>query len=214
MPRLGIATNSTKHHFSTFSWHFSYLHPTKGLHAIVRYSALVVALGVALANAQVPHQRKAEAKCGVRCSGTAKYYILYVRLPGSTAPTRLALGDAAKMSLAVARKKAREWLDLIEQGKDPREVERQAKAEAQRRQRTTFAALAEDFIAHKLPSERGGRKIERAMRRDLLPIWSAKPITEITEADVLVLVRAKKSKTPALRRTTCSRLSSGCSAER
>ena len=35
------------------------------------------------------------------------------------------------------------------------------------------------------------------MRRDLLPIWSAKPITEITEADVLVLVRAKKAKTPA-----------------
>ena len=38
------------------------------------------------------------------------------------------------------------------------EVERQAKAEAQRRQRTTFAAVAEDFIAHKLPSERGGQK--------------------------------------------------------
>ena len=103
----------------------------------------------------------------------------------------------SKNIFAVARKKAREWLILIEQGKDPREVERQAKAEAQRRQRTTFAAVAEDFIAHKLPSERGGRKIERAMRRDLLPIWSAKPITEITEADVLVLVRAKKSKTPA-----------------
>ena len=134
---------------------------------------------------------------GVRCSGTAKSYILYARLPGSKAPTRLALGDAPKMSLAVARKKAREWLDLIEQGKDPRAVEREAQAAAQRRQRTTFAAVAEDFIAHKLPSERGGKKIERAMRRDLLPIWSAKPITEITEADVLALVRAKKSKTPA-----------------
>ena len=134
---------------------------------------------------------------GIRSSGTAKSYILYTRLPGSPAPTRLALGDAQKMSLADARKKAREWLGLIAQGKDPREVERQVKAEAQRRQRTTFAAVAEDFIAHKLPSERGGRTIERAMRRDLLPLWSAKPITGITEADVLVLVRAKKAKTPA-----------------
>jgi hypothetical protein len=110
---------------------------------------------------------------GVRCSGTAKSYMLYTRLPFSNAPTRLALGDAQKMSLADARKKAREWLGLIEQGKDPREVERQAKAEAQRRQRTTFAAVAEDFIAHKLPTERGGRKIERAMRRDLLPLCGA-----------------------------------------
>jgi integrase len=134
---------------------------------------------------------------GVRCSGTARSYVLYVRLPGSKAPTRLALGDAQKMGLAVARKKAREWLDLIEQGKDPRAIEHQAEIEAQRRQRTTFAAVAEDFIADKLPHERGGRKIERAMRRDLLPIWGGKPITEITEADVLSLVRAKKTKTPA-----------------
>ena len=81
--------------------------------------------------------------------------MIYVRLPGSRAPTRLALGGAEKLSLAAARQMARKWLDLIPQGKDPREVERQAKAEAQRRQRTTFRAVAEDFIAHKLPSEPG-----------------------------------------------------------
>ena len=63
---------------------------------------------------------------GVRCSGTAKSYMLYTRLPFSNAPVRLALGDAQKISLAVARKKAREWLDLIEQGKDPREVAQSA----------------------------------------------------------------------------------------
>ena len=225
MPRLGIATSSTKHHFSAFSWHFSHLHPTMGLHAIVRYSARVVALGVALATnrlykcATAPTNARRKLSAGFVAAlktpprhppGLLRHRPAKLRRPvqrdcevlhsytrgyrAASAPTRLALGDAAKMSLAVARKKAREWLDLIEQGKDPREVERQAKAEAQRRQRTTFAAVAEDFIAHKLPSERGGRKIECAMRRDLLPIWSAKPITEITEADVLVLVRAKKAK--------------------
>ena len=52
------------------------------------------------------------------------------------------------------------------------------------------------------------------MRRDLLAIWSAKPVTEITEADVLALVRAKKGERHRLRRTTCSRWSSGCSAGR
>jgi integrase len=134
---------------------------------------------------------------GVRCSGTAKSYILYVRLPGSNAPTRLALGDAEKLGLAAARKKAREWLDLIAQGKDPRAVARAAQAETHRQQRTTFAAVAEDFIRDKLPSERNGRKVERDLRRDALPPWGGKPIAEITEWDVLTLIRAKKAKAPA-----------------
>jgi integrase len=120
-----------------------------------------------------------------------------VRLPGSKAPTRLAIGDAQKMSLAAARKKAREWLDLIAQGKDPRAVEREAKAEAQCRQRTTFAAVAEDFIRDKLPGERNGGRVAQDLRRDLLPPWGGKPVTEITDLDVLNLVRAKKAKAPA-----------------
>jgi integrase len=132
----------------------------------------------------------------VRSSGTAKSYVIYVRLPGGNSPTRLALGNAKKMNLAAARKKAREWLDLIEQGKDPRAVELAAQAEAQRNQRTTFAAVVEDFIKDKLPGERRGKQVERDIRRDLLPLWAQKPITEITDLDVLNLVRTKKAKTP------------------
>jgi integrase len=132
----------------------------------------------------------------LRTSGTAKSYIIYVRLPGCKAPTRLALGDASKLSLAAARAKAREWLDLIEQGKDPRVVQQQALLAEQRKQRTTFIAVAEDFIVEKLPAERGGKKVEQNIRREMLPRWSSKPVTEITDLDVLNLVRAKKA-TPA-----------------
>lgn len=134
---------------------------------------------------------------GLRCSGTAKSFMLYTRLPGSNAPTRLVLGNAKIMSLADARKKAREWLNLIEAGTDPRSLVREVKAEAQQRRRTTFAAVVEDFIRDKLPSERKAREIERDLRRDLLPPWSNKPVTEITDLDVLTLVRAKKAKAPA-----------------
>jgi integrase len=136
----------------------------------------------------------------LRTSGTAKSYIIYVRLPGCKAPTRLALGDASKLSLAAARAKAREWLNLIEQGKDPRIVAQQALLAQQRAQRTTFIAVAEDFIADKLPSERNGKRVECDIRRDLLPLWSGKPITEISDLDVLALVRAKKA-TPAQARS-------------
>ena len=133
---------------------------------------------------------------GIRCSGTAKSYILYTRLPGGKSPTRLALGDAEKLNLAAARKKAREWLDLIEQGKDPRNVVREAQAEVQRRQRNTFAAVCEDFIRDKLPSERAGQQTERYIRINFLPVWGGKPITEITDLDVLAFIRAKKTKAP------------------
>jgi integrase len=133
---------------------------------------------------------------GVRCSGTAKSYVLYTRLPGSKSPTRLALGDADKLNLAAARKKAREWLDLIEQGKDPRNLEREVKAETQRRQRTTFAAVCEDFFREKLSGERAARFTERDIRRNFLPLWGTKPITEITDVDVLTFIRAKKAKAP------------------
>jgi integrase len=133
---------------------------------------------------------------GIRCSGTAKSYMLYTRLPGSTSPTRLALGDAEKLNLAAARKKAREWLDLIEQGKDPRNLEREAKVEVQRKQRTTFTAVCEDFFRDKLPSERAGRQTERDIRLNFLPLWGSKPITEITDLDVLTFIRAKKAKAP------------------
>jgi hypothetical protein len=137
---------------------------------------------------------------GIRASASAKSYVIYTRLPGSKSPMRLALGDAKKMNLAAARKKAREWLDLIEQGKDPRSVEREAQAAIHRSLRTTFAAVAEDFIADKLPSERAGRFVERDIRRNLLPPWGGKPITDITDLDVLAVIRAKKAKAPVMAR--------------
>jgi integrase len=137
---------------------------------------------------------------GIRCSGTAKSYILYTRLPGSKSPTRLALGDAEKLNLKAAREKAREWLDLIEQGKDPRGVEREAQAVEHQRQRTTFGAVAHDFIAEKLPGERAGKNVECEIHRSLLPPWSSKPITDITELDVLTLIRARKKIGPVAAR--------------
>ena len=68
---------------------------------------------------------------GVRVTDRgAKSFVLYARFPPSRAPARRALGDASKMGLAAARKKAREWLDLIEQGIDPKAVARTAEGGA------------------------------------------------------------------------------------
>jgi integrase len=135
---------------------------------------------------------------GVRVTehGT-KSFILYARVPPSRSPARLHLGDAGKMGLAAAREKAKVWSDLIEQGKDPRDIERQKLLEEQRKVQTTFAAVAEDFIREKLPAERKGKEVQRDIRRDLIPAWGRRPITDITRGDVIAVIRAKKGRAPA-----------------
>jgi integrase len=151
---------------------------------------------------------------GVRVTplGT-KTFVLMRRFPGSPNPVRRELGRYGEISLAEARQKARDWIALINQGMDPRiEVER-AKIEKARaaevRSANTFGAVAADFIAEKLATERQGRAVEREIRREFLPRWSARPISEITDTDVLLLVREVKKRAPAQARnllTTARRL--------
>ena len=57
--------------------------------------------------------------------------------------------------------------------------------------------MAEDFIAEKLPSERKGREVERDIRREFIPAWGDRPITELTDLDVLSVVKAKVRTAPA-----------------
>jgi hypothetical protein len=67
----------------------------------------------------------------------------------------------------------------------------------QRRQQNSFAAVAEDFIAEKLPSERKGKEAERNIRREFLPMWGKRPITDVTELDAIGMVKAKGHAAPA-----------------
>jgi integrase len=132
---------------------------------------------------------------GVRVTDKgAKTFILIARYPGSPNPTRRAIGEYGEISLEKARATARHWLELIRRGIDPRdEVERQRLAE-QRKRANTFAAVAEDFIKDKLPSERKGKIVERDIRREFIPLWGGRPITEITPLDVRSVVRTVKDR--------------------
>jgi integrase len=122
---------------------------------------------------------------GVRVSdkGT-KTFVLMARYPGSSNPTRRAIGHYPTVSLAAARATASQWREWIAVGKDPAvEIERQRFAE-QQKSATTFAAVAEDFIRDKLPGERKGVEVERELRRIFLSVWGKRPITDITPLDV------------------------------
>ena len=86
-----------------------------------------------------------------------KSFILAARFPPGRTFTRRRLGDVEGqrgMPLAEARRQAREWLVKIGKGIDPKEELRcqEAAREAERMaalraKRTTFVAVAEDFIA-------------------------------------------------------------------
>lgn len=129
---------------------------------------------------------------GVRVTDNGtRTFILRTRYPGSKSPSRREIGRCSTMSLSDARETARQWRDLVQRGIDPADqIRRLRLAEAQKR-RTTFAAVAEDFIRDKLPSERKGKDVEREIRRDLLPKWAALAISEITDLHVSALIKAK-----------------------
>lgn len=123
-----------------------------------------------------------------------KSFVLVARFPGSQNPTRRALGEYGELTLEKARSKARNWLELLVRGIDPQVQETNQREAEARKRRNTFAAVAEDFIKEKLPGERKGAEAERDIRREFMPAWSERPITEVTEEDVISVVKAAKGR--------------------
>jgi integrase len=74
--------------------------------------------------------------------------------------------------------------------------ERLRLAEQQKR-KNTFAAVAEDFIKEKLPGERKGREVERDIRREFIPAWGRLPITEVTDLQIISVIKVRKQTAPA-----------------
>ena len=121
----------------------------------------------------------------------SRSFVLLTRYPGSSNPTRRALGVyGGDLTLEQARDKARQWRSLIKRGIDPSVQEERDRQAAVRQQQITFGAVAEDFIRTKLPAERKGQEVEQDIRRELLPRWGRRPIADITPIDVRTTVKA------------------------
>src|ERR1700758_2596176 len=68
-----------------------------------------------------------------------KSFVLVARYPSHPKnPTRRVLGDAGAITLEQARERAREWLELIGRGVDPKVEDARRRAAAQRRQLNSF----------------------------------------------------------------------------
>jgi integrase len=144
-----------------------------------------------------------------------KSWALLARYPGYANPTRRTLGPVfsgerppaddpdvyerhgAALTLAEAREKARRWLGLVSRKIDPATERRNNTDEAERAK--TAAVLAEHSTFGAVTAEwnrrRGGElkkalEAERLIRREFLPRWQDRPISEITPKEVAQAVRA------------------------
>ena len=132
---------------------------------------------------------------GIRVTETGRRtFILVARYAGASNPTRRALGEYGELTLEEARGRARGWIGLIKQGIDPQTQEERQRHATRIQQRNTFSVVAEDFIKEKLPSERKGKEVERDIRREFIPAWGKRPITDLTPADVREVVKAAKDR--------------------
>ena len=121
-----------------------------------------------------------------------KSFVLVARFPGSRNPTRRALGAYGALSLEKARGKARQWLELIARSIDPAKEAERERREQERKQRTTFAAMVEDYIGSAVigpnpdkPRQRNPRKILNSLRDVLIPLLGKRPVTDLTADDIM-----------------------------
>jgi integrase len=135
---------------------------------------------------------------GVRVTDRGhKTYVLYLRWPGSRVPTRREVANADRLELAKARKRAKEWLALVELGIDPGEKARAEQREKEQRERHTFAAVAEAWFSEAIHHQRKAAEVQADVRREFVTRWGTRPIMDITDQDIADVVAAKGAVHPA-----------------
>jgi integrase len=139
---------------------------------------------------------------GVRVTDSGHVsFVMVARFGGKGSnPTRRALGTYPAMTLKSAHRKADEWRELIDAGKDPAEVEAARRVSEAQQRANTFARVAEDFIAKKLPEERRGKEVARDIRTYFVSVWGSRPISEITDEDIVDVISAKAATAPSFAR--------------
>ena len=118
-------------------------------------------------------------------------FVLLARFTRDGNPTRRALGSYPIMSLADARATAIKWKQQIAAGIDPAAEAERRQREDERKQANSFAAVAEQFIAHCHRQKlRTAALMENDLRRTFVTAWGSRPITEIQPEDVKQIIRA------------------------
>lgn len=136
----------------------------------------------AVENAKLPKSGSREIPDGVvgglclRVSATGtKSFILSSRVDGKL--RRQVIGKFPAMKLAAARTKAAHLKDHPEEWNAAEQAE--PAPETEPHGVITFTDIAERYIARECPRLKRGREVEQTIRRELLPHWGHRPMTEL-----------------------------------
>jgi integrase len=114
-------------------------------------------------------------------------FVVMRRLDGRL--VRRAIGDYGELTLERARDLARDAIDNIVRGVDPKELAEIERREREQRRRDSFEAVAEAFIARHVSTLRTRKEVEAAIRRHLIARWKGRAVTSITRRDVTGCLR-------------------------
>jgi integrase len=124
---------------------------------------------------------------GVRVTDTgSKSYVFVARYPSAPKhPAPRALAEVGEMTLADARDKARDWVELIQRGIDPKTEEATQRAVNARRQAETFGKVADAYKASHLDKKRSVALTWAGMQADLIPQWKDLPVGKLSRGMVM-----------------------------
>ncbi len=131
---------------------------------------------------------------GLRIGKKRKTFFVMTRIDGKQ--RRITVGNAAILSLADARDKARGIMRNAARGIDPQEAERAAKREALLARRDTFRAVSEAYMKELGQYLKAGAEIQRKLDKDVLPALGDIPVADVRRADIKALFLDKAETKP------------------
>jgi integrase len=115
----------------------------------------------------------------------AKVFRLWTRVNGKQVP--VTIGDAALMTLADARAKARAVLGRTANGEDPRDARKAAQATIEDRVEQVVDSYVVKYLAKKCKPS-WAKEAERLLRVEVVPLFGKRRLSEIEDRDVHALL--------------------------
>ena len=119
-----------------------------------------------------------------------KSWCVYYHFPnedGQLKHHRITLGRYPALKVAQARDEARRIKDQASSGIDPRAAQANVEAETEAKRRGTFLAVAERYISIECPQLSRGQESESIIRRELIPHWGARMVSDLHRRDLTAL---------------------------
>ena len=131
---------------------------------------------------------------GLRIGKKRKTFFVMTRIDGRQ--RRITVGNAAVLSLADARDRARDIMRNAARGIDPQEAEKIMQREAARARRDTFACVAGDYMTEHGQHLQSASELQRKLDMDILPALGNTPVADVRRADIKALFLDKAETKP------------------